>query len=84
MEMVSWLGCDEIQGNYISPPLRARDFADWLAQPLRKSDPDLLAMMDRQAEALLQDVARLPSAIEAWRRTLVPLIRDFLDRHPLA
>jgi EAL domain-containing protein (putative c-di-GMP-specific phosphodiesterase class I) len=30
LEMVSWLGCDEIQGNYISPPLRARDFADWL------------------------------------------------------
>ena len=50
--------------------------ADWLTQPLRKSDPDLLAMMDRQAEALLQDVARLPSAIEAWRRTLVPLIRE--------
>jgi EAL domain-containing protein (putative c-di-GMP-specific phosphodiesterase class I)/DNA-binding response OmpR family regulator/GGDEF domain-containing protein len=30
MEMVSWLGCDELQGYYISPPLKARDFADWL------------------------------------------------------
>jgi EAL domain-containing protein (putative c-di-GMP-specific phosphodiesterase class I)/DNA-binding response OmpR family regulator/GGDEF domain-containing protein len=30
MEMVSWLGCEELQGYYISPPLKARDFADWL------------------------------------------------------
>ena len=30
LEMVCWLGCDEVQGNYISPPLKARDFADWL------------------------------------------------------
>jgi EAL domain-containing protein (putative c-di-GMP-specific phosphodiesterase class I)/DNA-binding response OmpR family regulator/GGDEF domain-containing protein len=30
LEMVSWLGCDEIQGFYISPPLKARDFAEWL------------------------------------------------------
>jgi EAL domain-containing protein (putative c-di-GMP-specific phosphodiesterase class I) len=30
LEMVSWLGCDEIQGYYISPPLKARDFAEWL------------------------------------------------------
>jgi EAL domain-containing protein (putative c-di-GMP-specific phosphodiesterase class I)/DNA-binding response OmpR family regulator/GGDEF domain-containing protein len=30
LEMVSWLGCDEIQGHYISPPLKARDFAEWL------------------------------------------------------
>jgi hypothetical protein len=30
MEMVSWLGCDELQGYYISAPLKARDFADWL------------------------------------------------------
>lgn len=50
--------------------------AVWLAQPLRKSDPELLAMMDRQAEALLQLVSQVPSAIEAWRRSLVPLIRE--------
>ena len=30
MEMVSWLGCEELQGYYISPPLKARDFAEWL------------------------------------------------------
>jgi len=30
LEMVSWLGCDEIQGHYVSPPLKARDFADWM------------------------------------------------------
>ncbi len=50
--------------------------AAWLAHPLRKSDPELLAMMDRQAEALLQLVSQVPSAIEAWRRSLVPLIRE--------
>ena len=30
LEMVGCLGCDEVQGHYISPPLKARDFADWL------------------------------------------------------
>jgi EAL domain-containing protein (putative c-di-GMP-specific phosphodiesterase class I)/DNA-binding response OmpR family regulator/GGDEF domain-containing protein len=30
LEMVSWLGCDEIQGHYISPALKPRDFAEWL------------------------------------------------------
>jgi len=30
LEMVCWLGCDELQGHYISPPLRPRDFADWM------------------------------------------------------
>jgi EAL domain-containing protein (putative c-di-GMP-specific phosphodiesterase class I)/DNA-binding response OmpR family regulator/GGDEF domain-containing protein len=30
LEMVAWLGCDEVQGHYISPPLKARDFAEWL------------------------------------------------------
>ncbi len=30
LEMVCWLGCDELQGHYISPPLKARDFADWV------------------------------------------------------
>jgi EAL domain-containing protein (putative c-di-GMP-specific phosphodiesterase class I) len=30
LEMVCCLGCDEVQGHYISPPLKARDFADWL------------------------------------------------------
>jgi EAL domain-containing protein (putative c-di-GMP-specific phosphodiesterase class I) len=30
LDMVSWLGCDEVQGFYISPPLKARDFAEWV------------------------------------------------------
>jgi EAL domain-containing protein (putative c-di-GMP-specific phosphodiesterase class I)/DNA-binding response OmpR family regulator/GGDEF domain-containing protein len=30
LEMVCWLGCEEVQGNYISPPLKAREFADWM------------------------------------------------------
>lgn len=50
--------------------------ADELSLPLRKSDPALLAMLDQQAEQLLQQVAALPAAVEAWRRTLVPLIRE--------
>lgn len=50
--------------------------AAWLAQPLRKSDPALLSMLDQQAETLLQRVAQVPSAVDAWRRTLVPLIRQ--------
>lgn len=48
----------------------------YLSLPLRKSDPALLALLDRQAEQLLQQVAALPAAVDAWRRTLVPLIRE--------
>ena len=38
--------------------------------------PALLAMLDQQAETLLQRVAHLPLAVDAWRRSLVPLIRE--------
>jgi len=48
----------------------------YLSLPLRKSDPALLALLDRQAEQLLQQVAALPAVVDAWRRTLVPLIRE--------
>jgi AraC-like DNA-binding protein len=48
----------------------------YLALPLRKSDPALLALLDQQAEQLLQQVAALPAAVDAWRKTLVPLIRE--------
>jgi AraC-like DNA-binding protein len=47
-----------------------------LALPLRKSDPALLALMDQQAEQLLARVAAVPAEVEAWRRTLVVLIRE--------
>jgi AraC-like DNA-binding protein len=48
----------------------------YLALPLRKSDPALLSLLDRQAEALLQQVAAVPAMVDAWRKTLVPLIRE--------
>ncbi|WP_374255438.1 AraC family transcriptional regulator [Aquabacterium sp.] len=49
---------------------------EYLALPLRKSDPALLALLDKQAEALLDEVSRVLAAVDAWRRTLVPLIRE--------
>ena len=30
LEMLRALGCDEIQGQYVSPPLGAREFESWL------------------------------------------------------
>ena len=50
--------------------------AEVLNLPLRKSDPALLALLDRQAEAVLAEVSRVPAVVDAWRRTLVPLIRE--------
>lgn len=47
-----------------------------LALPLRKSDPALLTLLDHQAEQLLAEVATVPAVVDAWRRTLVPLIRE--------
>ena len=49
---------------------------EYLALPLRKSDPALLSLLDQQAESLLQQVAAVPAIVEAWRKTLVPLIRE--------
>jgi AraC-like DNA-binding protein len=47
-----------------------------LALPLRKSDPALLALLDQQAERLLREVASVSAPIEAWRASMVSLIRD--------
>ena len=47
-----------------------------LAVPLRKSDPALLALLDQQAERLLQEVSTVPAAVAVWRQTLVSLIRE--------
>lgn len=47
-----------------------------LGRPLRQSDPALRACLDAQAEALLARVAEVPPEVDAWRRTLVPLIRE--------
>lgn len=48
----------------------------YLTLPLRKSDPALAELLDKQAEQLLQQVSQVPAAVDAWRRTLVPLIRE--------
>ena len=47
-----------------------------LGLPMRQADSALLAALDREAEALLAEVSRVPAVVDAWRRTLVPLIRE--------
>ena len=47
-----------------------------LGLPMRQADPALLAVLDQEAEALLAEVSRVPAVVDAWRRTLVPLIRE--------
>lgn len=47
----------------------------YLSLPLRKSDPALLALLDQQAETLLQQASRLPAALEPVRQVLVRQIR---------
>lgn len=50
--------------------------AAYLALPLRKSDPALLSLLDQQAEQALARAMAMPAELEAWRRTLIPLIRE--------
>ena len=52
--------------------LSARD----LALPLRGADAALLAVLDAQAEALLQQVAAVGEPVGVWRQALVGLIRS--------
>lgn len=52
--------------------LSARD----LALPLRGADAALLALLDAQAEALLQQVAAVSEPVGVWRQALVGLIRS--------
>ena len=47
-----------------------------LALPLRGADPALLALLDAQAEALLQQVAAVTGPVGVWRQALVGLIRS--------
>ncbi|MFG6415225.1 AraC family transcriptional regulator ligand-binding domain-containing protein [Roseateles sp. DC23W] len=47
-----------------------------LALPLRGADADLLALLDAQAEQLLQQVAGVDGPLAAWRQALVGLIRS--------
>lgn len=48
----------------------------YLALPVRKVDPAMLADLDRQAQELLNRVSAVPAAVEAWRRALITLIRE--------
>ncbi|MDE2078540.1 MAG: AraC family transcriptional regulator [Burkholderiales bacterium] len=50
--------------------------AAYLALPVRKVDPAMLADLDRQAQELLNRVSAVPAAVEAWRRALITLIRE--------
>lgn len=52
--------------------LAARD----LALPLRGADAALLALLDAQAERLLQEVAAVTGPLAVWRQALVGLIRS--------
>ncbi len=52
--------------------LSARD----LALPLRGADAALLALLDAQAEQLLQQVATVSGPLAVWRQALVGLIRS--------
>ena len=47
-----------------------------LALPLRGADAALLALLDAQAERLLQDVAAVGEPVAVWRQALVGLIRS--------
>lgn len=47
-----------------------------LALPLRGADAALLALLDAQAERLLQDVAAISGPLAVWRQALVGLIRS--------
>lgn len=48
----------------------------YMALPLRKSDPALVELLDQQACQLLQQVSKVSAVVDAWRHTLVPLIRE--------
>ena len=47
-----------------------------LALPLRGADAALLALLDAQAEWLLQQVAAVSEPVAVWRQALVGLIRS--------
>ncbi len=59
-----------------APATRLEFDAHLLALPLRKSDPALAHLLDQQAEQVLQQVSKVSASVDAWRRTLVPLIRE--------
>jgi AraC-like DNA-binding protein len=70
---LSFFGCPVL---FDQPSTRLMLAAQDLTLPLRKSDPALLAMLDAQAEALLQQVSAVAAPVAAFRLSLVALIRD--------
>lgn len=68
-----FFGCDV---DFNAPTTRLEFDAACLALPMRKSDPALAQLLDQQAEQVLQQVSHVPAIVDAWRRTLVPLIRE--------
>jgi AraC-like DNA-binding protein len=70
---LSFFGCPVL---FEQPSTRLLLAAPDLALPLRKSDPALLAMLDAQAQALLQQVSQIAAPVAAFRLSLVGLIRE--------
>ncbi len=58
------------------PSTRVVLAASDLALPLRGADAALLALLDAQAERLLQEVAAVTGPLAVWRQALVGLIRS--------
>lgn len=69
----SFFGCPVL---FDQPSTRLLLATQDLTLPLRKSDPALLALLDAQAEALLQAVGAVAAPVAAFRHSLVALIRD--------
>ncbi len=68
-----FFGC-EVAFN--APTTRLEFDTTCLALPMRKADPALAQLLDQQAEQVLRQVSQVPAIVDAWRRTLVPLIRE--------
>jgi len=69
----AFFGCPVV---FSSPVTRVAFSYASLALPLRKSDAALLALLDKQAEQLLQRVAKVSPLVQAMRSAMVPLIRE--------
>lgn len=68
-----FFGCEV---TFNAPTTRLEFDTACLALPMRKADPALAQLLDQQAEQVLRQVSQVPAIVDAWRRTLVPLIRE--------
>jgi len=68
-----FFGCEVV---FNAPTTRLEFDTACLALPMRKADPALAQLLDQQAEQVLRQVSQVPAIVDAWRRTLVPLIRE--------